>query len=105
MIEPLEMLDMIRSSIKNHSRKGEEKSPFLSSSLVLIKDLEKLSHDNNLSGYTNEKLVSLRWHVNVIFGDEDGNGHSKSEHVSWAYGELNSLDSEQCFGGLSAIKE
>lgn len=42
-------------------------------------------------GYLLEKVERARWHLCAAVGYEETNGHSKSQHVVWAMGEINTL--------------
>ncbi|WP_176474653.1 hypothetical protein [Pseudoalteromonas sp. HM-SA03] len=39
-----------------------------------------------------EKVLGVCYHIKAAVGYDVTNGHNKSSHISWAYGELMTLD-------------
>lgn len=52
-----------------------------------------LLHEDDLNGYAKEKVAGIHWHAGAALGFDETNGHSQEQHIAWAYGELDSLES------------
>lgn len=65
---------------------------------VLIDDLRQHAKEEELGGYTLEKLTSLNWHMAAMLGFDADNGHLPNQHLVWAIEALHALEGPLCFG-------
>lgn len=71
-----------------------EKAGLYAGLRILCKDLELFVEESlQNDGYAHEKLGQVEWHVGAALGFDITNGHPKTQHISWAYGGLNSFES------------
>lgn len=71
-----------------------EKAGLFAGLRILCKDLEMFVEERlHNDGYAHEKLGQLEWHVGAALGFDITNGHPKTQHISWAYGSLNTFRS------------
>ncbi len=42
-------------------------------------------------GYAHEKVGRVLWHLGAALGFDVTNGHDKSQHLSWAFGDMDTL--------------
>ena len=53
--------------------------------------VEFKNKEPDFDAYVLEKVRNTCWHIKAAVGYDITNGHSKSEHISFAYGELSTL--------------
>jgi len=59
---------------------------------TLIKDLKEYAKEEEMSD-AGTRLGTLEWHTGAMFGFDENNGHSPSQHCSWARQEIYCLRS------------
>ncbi|MDH5324387.1 MAG: hypothetical protein OEZ68_21615 [Gammaproteobacteria bacterium] len=95
MNEPLVAIGKIKNLLKECGNEIDAANFAAVKTIIL----ELTSVENDRYGqYTWEKLTNLNWHINAMFGADIDNGRSYSDHISWALGEISSLESKLCFG-------
>ncbi len=102
MNDPIIALKKIDSLLVLWSKNLELSPSYFAACKSILTDLFSKHEDEQLSGYTGEKLANLNWHINAMFGADIDNGKSFSDHLSFALGECDSLRSVHCFGALKS---
>ncbi len=102
MNDPMIALNKVKLILLDWDKNNEASHAYFASCKAILRELDGLSKENNLSDYTGEKLVNLNWHINAMFECDIDNGHDFSKHLTWALGEVQSLTSTQCFGTLNS---
>ena len=54
-------------------------------------------------GCTKEKLEELDWHIDAMFGMRDADGHSVSDHHSWAIRAIDNATGDLCLGAIEKL--
>lgn len=92
------ILDHIKQLIeKMHDAEGLDKIQFYTTIYVLVKSIKEYQETvdkiiPNFEIYSSELL----WHCASIARLDDGNGHDDTQHLVWAYGAINKLESFHC---------
>jgi hypothetical protein len=68
-----------------------DRSALFSAMRLLCDDLHT---DKDVNGYAQGKAFDVRWHAGAALGFDETNGHSSEQHLVWAMGALNVLESE-----------
>lgn len=69
---------------------GFEQAAIYSACSSIWKEFEESGEQ--FDGYIMEKVLGACYHIKAAVGYDVTNGHNKSSHISWAYGELMTLD-------------
>lgn len=101
MNEPLIAIKKLESIILLWCEQDKMSPAYFAASKAIIKDLELIASERGLTSYTSEKLTSLIWHIDAMFGSDIDNGHAFSDHKSWALGEISTLGGQLCFGAAN----
>lgn len=66
-----------------------DKAALFAASQAILKYFE--SDEDKWDRYTHQKVSGAAWHIAAALGYGPDNGHNRSQHVSWAYGEIDTL--------------
>ena len=61
---------------------------------VMLRELEEYLEEEQPPGwgYVGEKLASLTFHTDALFGMNEDNGHDTQSHHVWALGDLDTME-------------
>jgi len=68
-----------------------EKAAVFAAAQALASLFDADEEDSSYDPYVLEKVEGVRWHISASLGYDVTNGHSASQHLSWARGDANSL--------------
>jgi len=101
MNNPIKALDKLESIILKWKENTEVSPMYFASSKIILQELNELAEEKpekyNLY-YTSEKVESLKWSLNSMFGCDTDNGHDFEQHQLWVLENIQSLKSSLCFG-------
>lgn len=66
-----------------------DKAALFAASQAILKYFE--GDEEKWDGYTLEKASTAVWHIAAALGYGPDNGHYRSQHISWAYGSIDTL--------------
>ena len=101
MNSPKKALKKLESIVLKWEDNSQLADMYFASSKIIVMELNRMlkeKPEQYNKGYTSEKLVSLEWSLDAMFGCDIDNGHDFEQHLIWALGNIQSLNSSLCFG-------
>jgi hypothetical protein len=91
MNDPLLLTTKLDELVKlaNEASTAFEKSAVYAATQSILAEFN--SEEPEFDSYTLEKVHNASWSIKAAIDYDITNGHSKSQHISWAYGELSTL--------------
>jgi hypothetical protein len=97
MNDPLKALEQVDKLLDGWNVNSADRIARYAAIKVIIADLEKYAVEKGIPGYGHEKLGTLIWHVDAMFGADIDNGHDFDQHAVWAMAAVDGLQSEHGF--------
>ena len=90
----LGVLDAIRKEAHRDDMTLAERAGLYAGAKVVCDEFRQHIDDHKGGdGYAHEKVAQYWWHIGATLGFDTDNGHGKADHLSWAWGALDSLGS------------
>lgn len=77
--------------LASQANTGFEKAAVYSAARAIKSEFN--ADEEEFDGYTLEKVTKACWHICAAVGYDVSNSHDSSQHISWALGEVNTLQS------------
>ncbi len=89
------LLDQFLNEAQRSDLTFSERSGMYAGLQHVVKDIDDFVKNDGVGDkyYKSEKLHKFAWHVRALLGFDIDNGHSASQHISWALGQMSTLKS------------